>query len=308
MATHVSDQDYQAYCEARGLQPEADSYTMMELLAVAVAREISDGAFMFAGTGLPLLSSMLALHTVAPQATLILEAGIVGPTVEHLPISVSDPRGCYMGSTVTNMADTFGTTALRGFCSVGILGAAECDRYGNLNSTVIGHYWPGGVSEDGKGPKVRFAGSGGANNIATLADQTIVMMVMEKRRFPKKVQYMTSLAGNRGPGGETKADYGIARGGSCVMISDLCIMRNRPPEDNELKLERIYPGVNLKDVLENVGWELHAVDGKRLTEKSRIPVMDPPTHEELKILRFVVDPERIYLGRKSKRELEKEAK
>lgn len=91
------------------------------------------------------------------------------------------------------------------------------------------------------------------------------------------------------------------------MISDLCIMRNNPPQDNELKLERIYPGVDLGDVLENIGWELHATDGARVTERSRIPAMDPPTYEELKILRYVVDPERIYLGRKSKRELAKEA-
>ncbi|MFQ5894931.1 MAG: CoA-transferase subunit beta [Nitrospinota bacterium] len=308
MVTQVSDEEYRRYCEARGLSPDPASYTTMELLAIAVARNIPDGAFMFAGTGLPLLGSMLALHTSAPGATLIMEAGIVGPTVEHLPISVSDPRGCLRGSTVTNMADTFGTTAQRGYCTLGILGAAECDRYGNLNSTAIGEYWPGGVSSSGRGPKVRFAGSGGANNIASLADMTIVMMVMEDRRFPEKVQYRTSVAGNLGPPGETKADYGLPRGGPCVMISDLCIMRNDPPKDNELKLEMIYPGVELGDVLENVSWELRTVDGKKATARTKVKVMDPPAHEELKILRTIVDPERIYLGRKSRRELARESK
>ena len=128
-------------------------YTTMELLAVASAREVPDGAFVFAGTGLPLLASMLAQHTVAPNMTLIMEAGIVGPKVEHLPISVSDPRGCLKGSMVSNMADTFGTTALRGYCTVGMLGGAECDMYGNLNSTIIGGYWPAGGLRYRQGPR-----------------------------------------------------------------------------------------------------------------------------------------------------------
>ncbi len=109
----ISDEAYEAYLKERGLA--RDQYTTMELLAVAAAREVPDGAFVFAGTGLPLLASMLAQFTVAPNMTLIMEAGIVGPKVEHLPISVSDPRGCLKGSMVSNMADTFGTTALRGY-------------------------------------------------------------------------------------------------------------------------------------------------------------------------------------------------
>src|SRR5258707_9068271 len=98
----------------------------MGVPASAFSPACPDRAFVFAGTGLPLLASMLAQHTVAPNMTLIMEAGIVGPKVEHLPISVSDPRGCLKGSMVSNMADTFGTTALRGYCTVGMLGGAEC--------------------------------------------------------------------------------------------------------------------------------------------------------------------------------------
>ncbi len=193
----ISDAAYEAYLKERGLT--RDQYTTMELLAVASAREVPDGAFVFAGTGLPLLASMLAQYTTAPNMTLIMEAGIVGPRVEHLPISVSDPRGCLHSSMVSNMADTFGTTALRGYCTVGMLGGAECDMYGNLNSTIIGGYWPAGVSETGKGPDVRFAGSGGANNIASFADKILVVMVQEARRFPERVEYLTSVAGQRGP-------------------------------------------------------------------------------------------------------------
>lgn len=288
----ISDAAYEAYLQERGLT--RDQYTTMELLAVAAAREVPDGAFVFAGTGLPLLASMLAQYTAAPNMTLIMEAGIVGPRVEHLPISVSDPRGCLHSSMVSNMADTFGTTALRGYCTVGMLGGAECDMYGNLNSTIIGGYWPAGVSESGKGPDVRFAGSGGANNIASFADKILVTMVQEARRFPERVEYLTSVAGQRGPRdkAESRWDYGLVRGGELVVISDLCIMRNNP-ETGVLELDAVFPGVNVEDVVNNTGWKLD-------TSKAR--VLEPPTEEELKVVRMLVDPSRIYLGRKSKRE------
>lgn len=291
MAELMTDAEYELFLADRGLKPE--EYTTMELLAVATAREVPDNSFAFAGTGLPLLGTMLAQKTAAPNCTIIMEAGIVGPKIEHLPISVSDPRGCLRGSTVSNMADTFGTTALRGFCTVGILGGAECDQYGNLNSTVIGSYWPARVSGTGHGPQVRFAGSGGANNIASLADMLLVMMVHEKRRFPERVEYLTSITGLRGPKGETRFDYGLTRGGKTVVISDLCVLRS-DPDDGILKLDIAFPGIDPKLVKENTGWDL---------DISHARTMAPPTYEELKILRTIVDPERIYLGRKSKREL-----
>lgn len=288
----ISDEAYDAYLKERGLT--RTQYTSMELLAVAAAREVPDYAFVFAGTGLPLLASMLAQFTVAPHMTLIMEAGIVGPRVEHLPISVSDPRGCLHSSMVSNMADTFGTTALRGYCTVGMLGGAECDMYGNLNSTIIGGYWPGGVSGTGHGPQVRFAGSGGANNIASFADKILVTMVQEARRFPERVEYLTSVAGARGPRekGESRWDYGLVRGGELVMISDLCIMRSNP-ETGLLELDCVFPGISVEDVVNNTGWKL---------DTSRSKEFQPPTEEELKAVRMLVDPSRIYLGRKSKRE------
>ncbi len=289
----ISDEAYDAYLKERGLT--RTQYTSMELLAVAAAREVPDGAFVFAGTGLPLLASMLAQHTVAPNMTLIMEAGIVGPQVEHLPISVSDPRGCLKASMVSNMADTFGTTALRGYCTVGMLGGAECDMYGNLNSTIIGGYWPAGVSGTGKGPDVRFAGSGGANNIASFADKVLVTMVQEARRFPERVEYITSVAGARGPRDkqESRWDYGLSRGGELVMISDLCIMRSNHVT-GLLELDAVFPGISVEDVVNNTGWKLDASHAKEFK---------PPTEEELKALRMLVDPSRIYLGRKSKREV-----
>jgi len=288
----MTDAAYEAYLKERGLS--RDQYTTMELQAVASAREVPDGAFVFAGTGLPLLASMLAQYTTAPNMTLIMEAGIVGPHLEHLPISVSDPRGCLHSSMVSNMADTFGTTALRGYCTVGMLGGAECDMYGNLNSTIIGGYWPAGVSETGKGPQVRFAGSGGANNIASFADKILAVIVQEARRFPERVEYITSVAGWRGPHEkkESRWDYGLGRGGELVVITDLCIMRSNP-ETGLLELDTVFPGVSVDDVVNNTGWKLDASKAKEL---------EPPTEDELKNLRMLVDPSRIYLGRKTKRE------
>ena len=288
----ITDEAYEAYLKERGLSPT--QYTTMELQAVAAAREVPDGAFVFAGTGLPLLASMLAQYSSAPNMTLIMEAGIVGPRLEHLPISVSDPRGCLHSSMVSNMADTFGTTALRGYCTVGMLGGAECDMYGNLNSTIIGGYWPAGVSGTGHGPQVRFAGSGGANNIASFADKILAVIVQEARRFPERVEYITSVACERGPREqhESRWDYGLTRGGEMVVITDLCIMRNNP-ETGILELDTVFPGISVDDVVNNTGWSLDASKAKE---------MAPPTEDELKMLRMLVDPSRIYLGRKSKRE------
>ncbi|MGI6605371.1 MAG: hypothetical protein GX062_08490 [Firmicutes bacterium] len=285
----MADRDYATYLAEHNLS--ATGFTPMELLAVAVAREIPDQSFAFVGTGLPLLAATLAQKTTSPNLTVILEAGTVGPEIADLPISVADPRAAYKATTLSSLADAFGTIAARGFCTVGVLGAAECDQYGNLNSTAIGGYWPAGVSETGAGPRVRLTGSGGANSIASLADKIIVMMVHEKRRFPKHVGYLTTVAGRRGPAGESRYDYGLFRGGDLKVITDLCTLRP-DPESGILVLDEIYPGISAEEVLANTGWDL---------DISQARPFAPPTKEELKVLRLEVDPHRFYLGRTSKR-------
>lgn len=281
--------DYEAYLVEHNLV--ATEFTPMELLAVAVAREIPDGAFAFVGTGLPLLAATLSQKIYSPNLTIILEAGTVGPCISDLPISVADPRAAYKAATLSTLADAFGTIAARGYCTVGVLGAAECDQYGNLNSTAIGDYWPAAVSSSGKGPKVRLTGSGGANCIASLTDKTILMMVHEKRRFPANVSYLTTVAGNRGPKGETRFDYGLFRGGDLKVITDLCTLKP-DPDSGILVLDEIFPGVDIKEIRDNTGWELE-------TKYAR--PFNPPTPKELEVLRLEVDPHRFYLGRSSKR-------
>lgn len=283
------DPCYQEYLDQRGLK--AEEFTQMELLAVATKREIPNGAFIFVGTGLPLLAGMLAQHTDAPDMTMILEAGTVGPMIKDLPVSVADARAAYQASVLSTVADAFGTIACRGFCTLGLLGAAECDMYGNLNSSAVGGYWPAGVSERGRGPATRLTGSGGANSIASLADKIIVSMVHEKRRMVERVEYLTSPCGMRGPKGETRFDYGLFRGGDLVVISDLGILRPNPAT-GILELAMYYPGVSPEFIRENTGWPLDIGHARE---------MKSPTFEELRILRTLVDPDRLFLGRKSKR-------
>lgn len=282
------DAEYQAYLDEKGLK--ADKFSYMETLAVNVSREMPDYTFAFVGTGLPLLAASLAQRTHGPHITVILEAGTIGPQISDIPISIADPRAAYMASNLGTMVDAFGTTAARGFCTLGVLGAAECDMYGNLNSTCMGDYRSAGISGTGHGPKTRLSGSGGANSIASLADKCVTMMVHEKRRFPQRVNHLTTPAGMRGPEGENRYDYGLYRGGDLVVITDFCKMRP-DPETGILYATELFEGITGQMVKDATGWDI---------DVSRAKPVEPPTQEEIRILRMEVDPNRLYLDRKKK--------
>jgi glutaconate CoA-transferase subunit B len=284
----IVDKKYQDYLDATGLK--ADEFSYIETLAYTVSHEMPDGCFAFVGTGLPLLAAGLAMRNHGPNITVILEAGTIGPQIVDIPVSIADPRAAYRASNLGTMVDAFGTTAARGFCTLGVLGAAECDMYANLNSTCMGGYKPARISGTGKGPKSRFSGSGGASDIASLADKCIVMMVHEKRRFTERVQYLTTVAGMRGPKGETRYDYGLYRGGDVVVISDLCKMKP-DPKTGILMATEIFPGVDPQTIKDNTGWDIDVSNAK---------LIEMPTPEEIRILRMEVDPTRLYLGRKKK--------
>jgi len=320
----ISDAEYEAYCKEFDLPP--DEFTTIELLAIAGSTMIPYGASMFVGTGLPVLTMAEAQHTINPVAITVMEAGMLDPKFEHIPISVADIRGTYMSSTALSMADAFGTYEQRGYVTGGVLGGAEYDEYGNINSTAIWDksgkdgrdYWPSIIKKGERsqkerendvkvGPPVRFTGSGGANPIGQQSDFTLAIMVQEKRRFPPHVCYLTTMAAARGPEGETRWDYGVPRGGKGVMTSDICVMENYPEDGTyDMRLRSVHPGVSLKDVIENVGWELKDRSGKVLKPTDDIPETPTPTIEQLKVLRMIVDPTRIYLSRKTLREVEYE--
>lgn len=280
---------YEEYLARHNLS--AASFNYMEILAATVSHEMPDESYAFVGSGIPLLAAGLAQRTHAPGLMVIFEAGTIGPQILDMPMSVADPRVCYKAATLGTLVDAFGTTACRGYCTFGVLSAAQCDMYGNLNSTCLGgRYYPAGASEDGSGPVKRLPGSGGANSIASISDKVIVMMVHEKRRFPKRVDYLTSPCGIRGPKGETRYDYGLYRGGDLVVISDLCVMRP-DPETGILYAAEAMPGATEEKIKENTGWDI---------DTSRMKQLSMPTEEEIRILRMEVDPDRLFLDKKKK--------
>src|SRR5512137_1105136 len=154
-------------------------YTLTELMAVAAAREIAEGEVVFAGTGLPMLGSMLAQRTHAPRCCIIFEAGTVASQLAHLPMSVGDPRAMRGAATAAGLSEVFTYVLQAGRVDVGFLSGAQIDRYGNINSTSIG--------ADPRHPLVRFPGSGGSCDIACLAQRTVIIALHEKRRFPERI-------------------------------------------------------------------------------------------------------------------------
>jgi len=250
-------------------------YTLIELMAVAAAREIRDGEVVFAGTGLPMLGVMLAQRTHAPRCCIIFEAGTIASQLAHLPMSVGDPRNILGAATAAGLNEVFAYVLQAGRVDVGFLSGAQVDRFGNINSTSIGL--------DPRHPRVRFSGSGGACDIACLAQHTIIIARHEKRRFPERVDYITSPGWLQG--GESRQRAGLIRGGPGVVVTTKGVMRFRP-DTKEMYLASYHPGLTARAVANETGFPLE-IEGATET-----PV---PTAEELRILREVVDPERIFL-------------
>jgi len=254
----------------------AKDYSTAELMVTRAAKEIGDGETVFVGTGLPMIASMLAKYTHAPDSIIIFEAGTIDSALLHLPASVGDSRCVYGASTCRGLFDIFATVLQRGFIDVGFLGGAQVDRYGNLNSTAIGDYHH---------PRVRFPGSGGAGDIACLSRRTVVIMLHEKRRFPEQVDYLTSPGWVDGPGGRENA--GLIRGGPVSVITNLGAMLF-DEQTKEMYLATHHPDISIQQILENTEFEL---DTSRATET------EPPTVEEIDLLRNTIDPEGLFLRR-----------
>jgi glutaconate CoA-transferase subunit B len=250
-------------------------YTLTELMAVTAAREIRDGEVVFAGTGLPMLGAMLAQHTHAPNCCIIFEAGTVASQLAHLPMSVGDPRVMYKAATAAGLIEVFTFVLQAGRVDVGFLSGAQIDRFGNINSTSIG--------QDPRHPQVRFSGSGGACDIACLAQRTIIMALHEKRRFPEQVDYVTSPGWLTG--GDSRFKSGLIRGGPSAVVTTKGVMRFRP-DTKAMYLASYHPGLTPQAVAEDTGFYLD------IDHAGETP---PPTLEELRILREEVDPERIFL-------------
>jgi glutaconate CoA-transferase subunit B len=251
-------------------------YTLTELMAVVAAREIRDGEVVFAGTGLPMLGVMLAQRTHAPRCIIIFEAGTVASQLAHLPMSVGDPRVMRRAATAAGLMEVFTYILQAGRVDVGFLSGAQVDRFGNINSTSIGR--------DYRRPSVRFSGSGGACDIACLAKRTIIIAKHEKRRFPEKVDYITSPGWLEG--GASRRNSGLIRGGPATVVTTMGVMRFRP-DSKAIYLASFHPGLTPESVAQETGFGI---------EIGAAVETLPPTPEELRILREEVDPEGIFLS------------
>ncbi len=256
-------------------------HTLREMMAISAAREIRDGDIVFCGTGISLLAAMAAKHISAPNSVIFFETGAIDSLLEEVPLSVADPRIMYYTSVNGSLGDAFATMQNRftGKNVVGIIGAAQIDIYGNLNSTVIGDYYR---------PDVRFPGSGGACDVATFVSRTIIFMQHERRKFVEKVDYLTSPGWMDGPGGREKT--GLSGNGPETVITNLGVM-GFDETSKKMYLKKCFPGVRPEDVLENTGF---------IMDVSRAEPISLPREEELTILRNVCDPQRLILGKPKK--------
>jgi glutaconate CoA-transferase subunit B len=205
---------------------------------------------------------------------LIYESGVYGARPERLPLSIGDPTLVSGATSVVSMADLFGLYLQRGLVEVALLGGAQVDRYGNLNSTVIGDY---------SKPKTRLPGSGGACEIATNARRTFMIMRLKRRAFVEKLDFVTSPG--HLTGGDSRARLGLPGGGPEIMITDKAILNFANPE-REMQLSALYPGVTVDGVQAEVGWPL------RLAAK--IEEVSAPSTEDLRLIREELDPDGMY--------------
>ncbi|MCX6649789.1 MAG: 3-oxoacid CoA-transferase [Candidatus Bathyarchaeota archaeon] len=252
------------------------AYNPTELMACVASRVLEDGRSVFVGTGLPIVASMLAQRTHAPNLLVVFEAGGVGPRIPAIPISVGDSRTFHRAVMAASM-DYVMSCAQLGHIDYGFLGAAQIDAYGNLNTTCIGQH---------DQPKTRLPGSGGANDLGSLCWRTIVLMRQDTRKFVEKLDYLTTPGYLSGPGVREAA--GLPRNtGPYRVITQLGVM-GFDAESKRMTLVSTHPGVSVKDVVDNTGFKLIVPE--------HVPTTDIPSAEELHLLREELDPNRIVIG------------
>ena len=252
-------------------------YNTTELLACAASRELENGKSIFVGTGLPIIATMLAQRLHAPDLLVVFEAGGIGPQIPTIPISVGDSRTFYKAVMAASMDYAMGM-AQAGLVDYGFLGAAQIDKYGNLNTTVIGSH---------EKPKARLPGSGGANDLGSLCSKTITLMRHDKLRFVNKLDYLTTPGYLTGPGAREKAGL-PANTGPYRVITQLGILGFHD-ESKEMMLLSTNPGVTVQDLVDNTSFEL--VIPEKVSETK------PPTSKELQLLREEIDPSGIVIGK-----------
>ena len=249
-------------------------YSKSEIMIAASARQLAGVRNCFVGVGLPNIVCNLAQRTIAPELQLVYESGVFGARPERLPLSIGDPTLVSGATAVTSMYELFAYYLQAGLIDVAFLGGAQIDRFGNLNTTVIGAY---------DKPKVRLPGSGGACEIAIHARQILVIMRQAQRSFVEKLHFRTS------PGHSGDPAHDAARGwngsGPTSVVTDLGTYVF-DEGSGEMTLVTMHPGVGLEDVRANMGWE-----PKVAGDLGETPA---PTAEELRLIREELDPGGVY--------------
>jgi glutaconate CoA-transferase, subunit B len=244
-------------------------YTPTEMMIAVSARQLVGERVCFVGVGPPNIACNLAKRTVAPDLELVYEAGVFGSAPARLPLSIGDPTLVTGSTLVTSQFELFAYYLQGGLIDVGFLGASQIDRYGNINTTVIGAY---------DAPKVRLPGSGGACEIAINAKKVFVIMPQSKRSFVEKIDFTTSpghLAGKR------PARWG---GGPSVVVTNLGVYRFG--EDGQMRLASRHPGIAVEEIQDSTSWSMEVSDD--VTETAA------PTDEELRLIRQELDPQGAY--------------
>jgi glutaconate CoA-transferase subunit B len=250
-------------------------YTPSELMAAAGAREIKDREVVAVGLGLPVVASFLAKQTHAPNMTMLFELGVIDSEPVHAGVGLADPRVWYRAKVLSSFVDILGSILHKGRVDVGFLGGLETDQYGNLNTTLIG---------DPRGKFRHMVGSGGANDIASSAKRNIIIMRHDARKLKKTISFVTSPG--YVTGGDSRAKAGLG-GGPSRVITDKAIFGFHP-ETKQMMLMSIHPGNTIEDVVGTMGFA-------PVVPKD-VPYTEPPDKEQLRIIREVIDPRKMYMG------------
>ncbi len=240
-------------------------YTPSEMMIATASRALADDDVCFVGIGAPSAACNLARLTHAPNLTLIYESGTIGARPRVLPLSIGDGELAESARATVSVPEMFQYWLQGGRISVGFLGAAQMDRFGNINTTVIGDY---------SAPKVRLPGAGGAPEIATACGKVFITLPHTPRRLVDSVDFVTSLG--FGPTGRERAELGVTTRGPALVVTDLCVLEPEPVT-NELIVSSLHPGVTRTQIVEQTGWPIRFAHDVTDTP--------PPSPDQLEVLR-----------------------
>ena len=248
------------------MSSERSTYTSDEMMTVAAARALADGVSCFVGIGLPSAAANLARATHAPGLVLIYESGAIGAKPDRLPLSIGDGILAETADAVISVPEIFNYWLQPGRIDIGFLGAAQIDKFGNINTTIVGG--------DYEHPKVRLPGAGGAPEIAASSREVIVIVRQSKRTFVERVEFVTSVGYGNGPG--SRQELGLRGKGPQKIITDLGIL-TPDPQTCEFTMTALFEGVTRDTVVERTGWDIQVAAEPEL--------IGPPTPAELTALR-----------------------